>query len=125
MTTQGFNTNTRNNEIPFFPSYSYEIVEADKNKKFDRFTFQWVQAFFDSTFSGIPVVVVGNGVTDVDGDKTGSAIYFAYSGQLLPIKGIEILSTGVDVRGRSVNSSPIGTTLTTDITKLIVYGGVY
>ena len=126
MSTQGFNANTRNNEIPFFPSYSYEIIEADKDKKFDRFSFQWVQAFFDSSFTGEPTLVIGNGSTEPNtGVKKGSAIIFAYSGQMLPIKGIEILSSGLDVRGRTVTSTVIGSTAATQLSKVIVYGGIY
>lgn len=114
--------NNRNTDIPFTPSCSWSLTEEDKDV-FGKLTFGWIQAFFDNTLSVNPELVVFAGKYNDDGSKQGNLIRFAYSGERVKVKGNMILSTAKDCRGITIASTPIGNTGTTDLLKVIAYGG--
>lgn len=118
--------NVINTQVPFFPSYTWELTESDFGNV-QLWTFNWVQAFWDVTnFVGTPNLVVSTGERSASGNIIASLIRFAYSGQSIPIKGKIILATGTDRRGNTVTSIPIDAGSPTDsFSQVIVYGGNY
>jgi hypothetical protein len=115
-----------NNEVPFFPSSAWELTNADFGNQ-QLFTFNWIQAFWDSNdLAEDPVLVISNGDLAADGSLIASAIQFAFSGERINVKGKIILATGTDRRGVTVNSLPIDAGSPTDsFSKVIAYGGNY
>lgn len=114
----------RNTDIPFTASCTWSLTEADKDV-FQKLTFGWIQAFFDDTLGVNPELVVFSGNYNADNTKQGNLIRFAYSGERVKFKGNMILSSADDCRGVTITSTPIGSTGTTDLLKVIAYGGAY
>ncbi len=119
-----------NPELPFFPTYSWEITDADFYTGAPStvlWPFIWVQAFFDATqITVTPTLVFSSGQTTAAGVIICSAVYFPFSGALMPFKGQFFLESGVDRRGNTVNSTPINNAApTTSLSKVILYGGNY
>jgi len=114
----------RNTDIPFTPSYSFSLTEDDKDTFFE-IPFHWIQAFFDNTLGVNPELVIYAGALNADNTKQGNLVRFSYSGERVKIKGRGILSTADDCRGVTITSTPIGNTGTTDLLKVIAYGGAY
>jgi hypothetical protein len=118
-----------NPEMPFFPSYSWELTEADYGVYLDLGMTNWVQAFWNSTsLTGVlPTLVFSTG-NRVAGSTTliASQVCFPFSGALMPFKGQILLESGVDVRGNTVTGTPINPASPTDsLSKVVVYGGNY
>lgn len=118
------NIGDRNTDIPFTPSQSWILTEADKDT-FIGPTFGWIQAFFDNSLGVNPELAVYAGKTNSDGSRQANIIRFAYSGERVKFKGCGILSSGKDCRGVTIISTPIGVTPGTDLLQVIVYGGAY
>lgn len=115
----------RNTDIPFFPNITYNFLSSDFGVVSPSIpTFSWIQAFFDSSFIGIPSLCIGTGAFDAAGNPIVSRVRFAYSGERINIKGQSIYDSGMNSRGQTVSSSPIGATLTTDLLEVIAYGGM-
>lgn len=118
----------QNRELPFTPSKSWILQEADKNN-FNFPTGVWLQAFFDTTFdpslTGPPQLAVWSGATNDDGSKQANIVVFPFSGALVPFKSKGIFTSGVDWRGVTITSTPIGSTKTSDLLLVVVYGGAY
>lgn len=114
----------RNTDIPFTPSYTYSLLEADKDTFF-KIPFHWIQAFFDNTLSVNPELVIYTGEINSDGSKQGNLVRFSYSGERIKIKGLGILTSADDCRGVTITSTPIGNTGTTDLLKVVAWGGAY
>lgn len=115
----------RNTDIPFFPNLTYNFLNADFGVVSPSIpTFNWIQAFFDSTFTGIPTLCIGTGGFNSAGAPIVSQVRFAYSGERINIKGQSIYASGVNIRGQTVTSTPIGAVLTTDLIQVIAYGGM-
>jgi hypothetical protein len=112
----------RNTDIPFTASCTWSLTEADKDAFFGL-TFGWLQAFFDNALGVNPQLVVFAGKYNEDGSKQGNIVPFAFSGEKVKIKGNGILSTGKDCRGVTWTSVPIGETGTTDLLRVIAWGG--
>lgn len=126
-TTDGkqINITSRNTDLPFFPNFTYELFEADKDNK-DIPTFTWIQAFFDSTLSVAPELAIFSGSNFEDTNlPILSLVRFAYSGERINIKGRGIFTTGKNIRGQTVKSIGIGTIVTTQFSQVIAYGGMY
>jgi hypothetical protein len=121
-TISNLSISDRNTDVPFFPNITFNFTNSDFGVQGIP-TFSWIQAFFDSTFTGIPTLVVGVGY-DNSGNLIVSQVRFAYSGERINIKGQGIYTTGTNIRGQTVTSTPIGSTLTTDLTQVIAYGGM-
>lgn len=117
------NITDRNTDMPFFPSSWWELFNADYGVTKLR-TFNWIQAFYDSTLGVPPTICVWSNETDASGNPILSEIEFAFSGQMVPTKGLAIFLSGVDWRGNAVTSCPIGVTPTTDFTRVRVAGGM-
>lgn len=113
----------RNTDIPFTPSISWSLVEADKDVF--MMTFGWIQAFFDDTLAVNPELVVYSGKLNDDGSRQGNLIRFAFSGERVKFKGNMILSSADDCRNVTIQSIPIGNTANSDLLKVIAYGGNY
>lgn len=125
--TKGLSINDRNTDIPFTPSNSWILTEADKDKLDLELTFGWIQAFFDNTLTENPVLAVYSGKSnDSDGSPQANIIQFAYSGERVKFKGNGILSSGKDCRGVTITSLPIDPeSPTTSFLRVIVQGGMY
>jgi hypothetical protein len=126
MPIQDIAITARNNEVPFFPSSSWELTNADFGSQ-RLYTFNWIQAFWDSNdLEEEPVLVISNGDLDDNGDLIANAIQFAFSGERINVKGKIILATGTDRRGVTVTSLPINAASPNDsFSKVIAYGGNY
>lgn len=116
---KGISISNRNTDVPFCPSISWNLDQTDYGNE-TLLTFNWIQAFVDTSFSGqIKLVVQG------ENEEFQSLIRFPYSGALMPFKGRSILASGVDWRGRAITSTPIGSNAGTEIAEVIAYGGNY
>lgn len=124
-TAQNYGLLTRNTELPFFPNFTYDLLEADKGVE-TLPAFNWIQAFFDSTqFVGNPKLVVLSGFEEDGTTKIYSEISFAYSGEMKNIKGKGIVDAATNIRDQSISSDVIGVSdPVTMITKVTVYGGM-
>lgn len=117
--------NVINTEVPYFPSYSWQLTAADFAIP-TLWVFNWVQAFYDASLAVQPTLVVSTGETGPDGTLIASAIYFAYSGERINFKGKILLASGTDRRGNMVTSTPIDAEApTSSLENVIVYGGNY
>lgn len=116
----------RNTDIPFFPNITYNLLNADYGiiDPVAIPAFSWIQAFFDSTLGVAPEICVFTGAFDTLGAPILSQVRFAYSGERINIKGSGIFATGKNWRGQTVTSTPIGSTLNANLTKVIAYGGM-
>lgn len=124
------NIEQKNSLLPYFSSSTWNLTNADflpgdepvlSNNKLP--TFNWIQAFFDSTLGVAPRLAVWSGRVDDDGLPVISNVRFAYSGDKVEIKGTAIMTSGTDRRGITVTSTPIGSTLNADLTEVIAFGG--
>lgn len=126
---QDLNIIDRNTEMPFFPSITWSFLNSDIITTLPgNFVapFTWIQAFFDPTLSVAATLAIWNGLYQSDGvTPMLNGIRFAYSGERINIKGIALFSTGTDRRGATVTSVPIGSSLTTQLSQVIAYGGMY
>lgn len=116
----------RNTDIPFFPNITYNLLNADYGviDPVNIPAFSWIQAFFSSTLTVAPEICVFTGAYDTAGDPILAQVRFAYSGERINIKGLGIFASGKNWRGQAVTSTPIGDTLTSQLTKVIAYGGM-
>lgn len=121
----GLSITDRNTDIPFFPNVTWILEEADLDAK-NLPTFNWIQAFYDSsTLSGTPNLAVFTGAYHDDGVTPIVAyVPFAYSGERVNIKGNGIFSTGEDIRGVTITTTPLGADPATDILKVVAWGGM-
>lgn len=118
---------SRNDELPLYPSESWRIVQADlDNSKVFQQGFYWIQVFYDSAnISGDPVLAIWDGITvDSSNDPVVNELQFSYSGQILPMKGSSVLSSGDNWRGQTITSNAIDSSDNTKLNKVIVYGGI-
>lgn len=116
---KGISISNRNTDVPFCPSISWNLDQNDYGNE-TLLTFNWIQAFVDTSFSGqIRLVVQG------ENEEFQSLIRFPYSGALMPFKAKSILASGVDWRGKVITSTPIGSNAGTEIAEVIAYGGNY
>lgn len=123
--SQQLNIGDRNTELPFFPSENWDLLEADKGN-ITLPTFNWIQAFYDVTqLSATPELAVWSGNNDVNGNPIVNRVRFPFSGAMIPFKGKAIFSSGTNIRGQTVTSAPIGNTPTTDLLKVVAWGGMY
>ena len=113
----------RNTDMPFFPSSWWELTNSDYGVTNLR-TFNWIQAFYDESLGTPPTICVFSGETNASGQPVLSEIEFAFSGQMVPTKGLAIFASGVDWRGNAVTSLDIGNNPTTDFTRVRVAGGM-
>lgn len=120
MTAYDIATNELTKDIGFFPTSTWELTDTDYGKSIA--TFNWVQAFWDSSYTGMqPHLVFSTG-----NDSVASVVYFAYSGERIPFKSKVLLQTGTDRRNQTVTSTPIDAGSPTDsLSKVVVYGGQY
>ncbi len=130
--SKDLNVLQNNGSVPYFPSLTWEYQNSDLITTGEIpmggfiMTFNWIQAFFDSTISVPPELVIYSGRTLPDGiTPIVSRIRFAYSGERINIKGNALYQSGEDIRGTTVTSTPIGAAPTTDISQVIAYGGMY
>lgn len=129
--TQALSLDDNNKELPYFSSSSWNLKNTDflngslpilSNNKLP--VFNWIQAFFDSTLAVVPYLAIWSGATDsTTGLPIVNKVRFAYSGDKVEVKGVAILTSGTDLRGDTVTSTPIGATLTTDLLEVIAWGG--
>lgn len=123
--------NVPNPELPFFPTYSWEITDADYyvfTTETALYPFMWVQAFFDAAqLTVIPTLVFSSGQRDPESNVLiCSQVCFPFSGALMPFKGQYFIETGVDRRGDTITSTPINPAApTTSLNKVVLYGGNY
>lgn len=131
--SKDLNITQNNASIPFYPSQTWRYLNADiltatpgmTNLEFQK-VFSWIQAFFDTTLTVAPTLAIWSGEFQSDGvTPVLNEVQFAYSGERINIKGVALVSTGTNIRGQTVSSVPIGSTLTTQLTKVIAYGGMY
>lgn len=109
-----------NCELPVIYDVAWNITQAQVDTVTP--TFGAIQAFFDSSLTVVPQLVIDSGKT-IDGVPYQSLIRFAYSGEKHYFKGAIIRATGIDRFGNAITSTPIGSTLTTDITYVQCFGG--
>lgn len=127
----------RNTDIPFFPSITWNFTNSDIISSLDQlngpsslYTFSWIQAFFNPIeLTGLPQLAIWAGGYQSDGvTPLLNGITFAYSGERINIKGQVLFTTGLNQRGQTVSSTPIGSTQATDpATDLLLvtaYGGM-
>lgn len=114
----------RNTDIPYFPCSSWGLTQDDFGKT-NLLTFNYIQAFYDTTLGVNPALCVWSG-RYVNGTQTPilSKIQFAFSGHMIQFKGNGIFLSGVDIRGNAVSSIPIGGDPTSEFLEVIAYGGM-
>ncbi len=115
-------TQSTNRLLPIIPDICWDIFQDDV----DAVTmpaFFLIQAFFSSTITEPPQLVVDSLKVDNNGVAFQSLIRFSYSGQIIPMKGFRVLSEGVDRFGNVITSSVIGDNPLTDIAVVKVFGG--
>lgn len=115
-------------DIGFFPTSTWQLTEANYGV-LTLPTFNWVQAFWDTTDLGAsiqPALVVSMGHTDSDSNLICNYVPFAYSGERVPIKGKIIVASGVDRFGNAITATPIDAGSPTDSLILVMaHGGQY
>lgn len=111
--------NNRNTDVPFFFSNSWQLTADDYGVSL--LTFNWLQAFVDTTLFSGPIYLVYQGVDNA----YQSILRFPYSGAIMPVKGNVILASGTDWRGNAITATPIGDNESTEIIEVIAYGGNY
>lgn len=129
--TQALSLDDNNKELPYFSSSTWNLKNTDFLNGAEPIllnnnlpVFNWIQAFFDSTLAVIPYLAIWSGaINPATGLPIVNKVRFAYSGERVNIKGVAILTSGTDVRGDTVTSTPIGATLTTDLLEVIAQGG--
>lgn len=123
--SERLNSQATNREVGFFPSESVLIVNSSTDYNVNLHPFMWIEAYFDSTEVTAPIVAVWDGVSYFDAPtntvKLVNPVKFAYSGNMKPTRGIQIVTTGKDYRGNTINS--ITTGQGADFSQLIVSGG--
>lgn len=132
---QDLNILSNNASIPFYPSITWEYVNSDiilegtapGHYIASGLTFSWIQAFFDQDNITDPAkLAIWSGRIAADGvTPVLSLVRFAYSGERINIKGNALFTSGVNIKGQLVSSSPIGSVATTDLQQVIAYGGMY
>ncbi len=123
--TNQISVTSRNTELPFFPNFTYELLEADKGNITTVPAFSWIQAFFDPLLLSVPAqLAIFNGHFFDDDLPILSLVRFAYSGERINIKGRGIFVSGKNVRQQVVNSTPIGAIGGSDLSQVIAYGGM-
>lgn len=118
---QDLDVNESNNLVPLFPSNSWNLTQADAGDQ-TKPTFNWIQAFFDPTFSGVPFLLVWSGNYADDNTPIVSPVPFAYSGESKIFKGKVLYATGKDRFGNTLTATVIGASPTTQITSVFAYG---
>lgn len=122
-TVENLSVSDRNTDMPFFPSLTWNLTNADFGVK-TLPTFNYIQAFFDATLTDPPYLCVYSGNNHTDGSPILSQVRFAYSGEKIQIKGKGIFASGTNIRDQAVTSLPIGSTPTDDLLEVIAYGGM-
>jgi hypothetical protein len=127
--SSNINITDRNTEVPFYPSFSYQIINSDMITSVNDIVlppFFWIQAFFDAESLTAPAqLAIYSGAEDDAGNPIVSIVRFAYSGEMKNFKGLAIFTSGEDIRGDTIESTPIGATTTTDLLNVIAYSGMY
>ena len=129
VNNSSINESTVNSLIPFFPSESWKILNSDIINPATTIVssgkyFSYIQAFFDPTqLTNGAILAIYSGKTDSNGNHIVNPVRFGYSGQRIPIKGVAIFTTGLDINGNTITSTEIGSTVTTQIQDVYVYGG--
>jgi hypothetical protein len=119
------NINESNREVPFFPSKSWIITTTDYDDiSLTLPAFMWVQAFFDATVLANAQLAVWGGKYNPNNTIQANIVRFAYSGQMIMFKGKGILTSGIDFRGTTITSTPLGAN-PNELSQIIVYGGAY
>ena len=133
MAIQNLSLTDRNTDIPFFPSLTWNFTNSDIITTLSQLqgvqpynTFNWIQAFFNAASIAVaPQLAIWGGGYHSDGiTPILSGITFAYSGERINIKGQVLFTTGTNIRGQTVNSTPIGSTPTADLLLVTAYGGM-
>jgi hypothetical protein len=132
-TSNLLSVNQNNGSVPFFPSYTWNYLNADiftsaTQKNQFLLTFSWIQAFFDPTaITVIPQLAIWSGHYLPDGiTPLLNGVRFGYSGERINIKGNALFATGTNVRGQTVISTPINAASPSDsLSQVIAYGGMY
>lgn len=119
MSTKDLGITTDNVLLPFIPGKSWPIVSGDVGD-LSMPTFNWIQAFWESSFTDPAILAVWSGDYNDAGVMIVNPIRFAYSGERVVFKGKVILANGVDRFGNTVTSSAIGT----DLSAVYGFGGV-
>lgn len=118
---------SRNTELPYFPNFTWDFLDADLDNKNLDTCFTWIQAFYDSTqiADGIAKLVIWSG--HYFSDKVTpilSEVCFSYSGERVHCKGKALFTTGLNCRGQTVTTSAIDSGDPTAISKVTAYGGM-
>lgn len=126
---QGIKGTDRNTELPFFPSLGYYVVQSNVTAVTAATLlpqpFMWLEAYYNySVFTGFPVLAVWTGGFTAANVPYVTPVQFAYPGQPKHIKGIAIVTSGVDLNGNTITSTVIGATEATQIQQVIAYGGM-
>jgi len=120
-----------NASVPFYPSITWNYLNADIYSSVSQIkgilTFSWIQAFFDPTALTVnPELAIWTGKYLSDGvTPLLNGVRFAYSGERINMKGCALFTTGTNIRGQTVTSTPIGATPASNLLKVIAYGGAY
>ena len=111
-----------NRLLPIIPDICWNIFQEDVDST-TMPGFFLIQAFFSSTITEPPQLVVDSLKVDNNGVPFQSLVRFSYPGQIIPMKGFRVLSEGVDRFGNVIISSTIGDDPLTDISEVKVFGG--
>ena len=109
--------------MPFFPNITWNLLQADI-AAINLPTFNYIQAFFDESLAVAPELALFSGSFHDTGLPILNLVRFAYSGDKIQIKGSGFFMTGTNIRGQTVSSIPIGSVPTTDLLKVIAFGGM-
>lgn len=124
MRANDINLQSQNTLLPVIPDIAWNITEDDIDTETDSPTFMVIRAYFSNTLAVPPQLVIDSGKThQLGGASFQSLIRFAYSGEPQYFKGYRVLSEGVDRFGNAITSTPLGSTPSTDILEIKVYGG--
>jgi hypothetical protein len=119
----GLSVTDRNTDLPFFPSCTWNLTQADIGLK-TLPTFNYIQAFFDESLGVEPILAIFSGAFHDDGSPILSEIRFAFSGDKIQIKGSGFFMTGTNIIGQTVSSITIRSAPTTDLSRVIAFGGM-
>jgi len=97
-----------NRNLPFFGSQITVVSGFNDplNMHIQIRGFNWIQAFYSSSIVGNPILAVWSGINFPDNTPQVNKVRFAYSGQMIPFHGGAILTSGIDVDGNTITSTP-------------------
>jgi len=127
------NIEQNNASVPYFASmtWNYEnsdilVTPAAVANLDSRLTFSYIQAFYNSGLTSTPTLAIWSGKRRPDGSLILNEVQFAFSGDRVQIKGIAIMSTGTDIRDKTVSSLAINpASPTNSFSKVKGWGGMY